>query len=69
MWPGKIWKWNSYCRLGKVKLLIRNEVRAKDMGKKGKFEVIIQAGVINLAVYMQCSVSVRWGFVVGAVGT
>ena len=36
VWPGKIWKWNSYCRLGKMKLYIRNEIRAEDMGKKRK---------------------------------
>ena len=36
VWLGKIWKWNSCCRLGKVKLHIRNEVRAEDMGKKRK---------------------------------
>ena len=26
--------WNGCCRPGKVRLLVRNEVRAEDLGKK-----------------------------------
>ena len=31
---GGTWGWNDCYRLGKVKLFVRNEGRAKDMGKK-----------------------------------
>ena len=31
---GGVCGWNGCCRPGKVRLLVRNEVRAEDLGKK-----------------------------------
>ena len=31
---GAVCGWNGCCRAGKVKLLVRNEMRAEDLGKK-----------------------------------